>query len=524
MTGWLRTHRHTLVVLVVGLAGFLFRVPRLDLRPLHADEAVHAVKLGELLQTGTYIYNPHEYHGPTLYYFTIPLMRALGVHNLAQIGSQWTLLIIPVIFGSLLIIAPLLLKDALGWRACTIAALLTAISPAMTFYSRYYIQEMLLVLFAFLTIACAYRMFASAARARYIWCVLLAACAGLTLATKETSLLLFGTALAAAVLSARPRATLQLLRSRTAPILAAALLALAIFALLITNFFRNSHALADAAGSVINYVSRAITGDSSTHGSDAHRQPWYFYIQRLAWFREHPAFMWSEGIILVLGLIGVAFAPRNTPSPFVRFLAIYTAALTIIYSVIPYKTPWNALPFLHGWILLAGIGFIAFHDALPNRALRQALSGLFVIGIIQLGWQAYRTNFRFPADTRNPYVYAGTSTDLVNLAQQVEKAAAVSGEKHSLRVQVAAAKSDYWPLPWYLRHFPNTGYWSEVPELADAAVIISSPELEDQLAPKLHNHYIQSTYGLRSGVLLTLRVEETLWQQLIRASSPSPSN
>jgi len=57
---------------------------RLEMRPFHGDEAVQAVKAGELLDGGQYIYNPYEFHGPSLYYFTLPVLKLRGVHCFAD--------------------------------------------------------------------------------------------------------------------------------------------------------------------------------------------------------------------------------------------------------------------------------------------------------------------------------------------------------------------------------------------------------------------------------------------------------
>jgi predicted membrane-bound mannosyltransferase len=59
--------------LLVGAlaAGVLLRLPQLGMRPMHTDEAVHAIKFGALLETGTYRYDKNEYHGPTLNYLTL---------------------------------------------------------------------------------------------------------------------------------------------------------------------------------------------------------------------------------------------------------------------------------------------------------------------------------------------------------------------------------------------------------------------------------------------------------------------
>ena len=36
-------------------------------RTFHPDEANQALTTGRLLETGMYVYNPRDHHGPTLY-------------------------------------------------------------------------------------------------------------------------------------------------------------------------------------------------------------------------------------------------------------------------------------------------------------------------------------------------------------------------------------------------------------------------------------------------------------------------
>src|SRR5579859_5820655 len=57
-----------LPVALLALAAFGLRSWELSSRPMHADEANQAVKAGELVETGRYAFDPHEHHGPTLYY------------------------------------------------------------------------------------------------------------------------------------------------------------------------------------------------------------------------------------------------------------------------------------------------------------------------------------------------------------------------------------------------------------------------------------------------------------------------
>ena len=52
------------------------------MRPMHTDEAVHADKFRKaFLEHGGYKYDPHEYHGPTLNYFTLIPARLSSAHS-----------------------------------------------------------------------------------------------------------------------------------------------------------------------------------------------------------------------------------------------------------------------------------------------------------------------------------------------------------------------------------------------------------------------------------------------------------
>src|SRR5947207_14939070 len=175
--------RRSALVLLPALAGALaLRVPNLDTRPLHNDEAVNAVKVSELWRQGRYAYDPDEYHGPTLHYATLPFLWLSRARNANELADA-TLRLAPVAFGAGLILLLPLLADGLGRHAVGWAAIFTAISPAMVFYSRYFIHEMLLVFFTFMALAAAWRYW----RTRKLgWALLAGVGAGLMHATKET--------------------------------------------------------------------------------------------------------------------------------------------------------------------------------------------------------------------------------------------------------------------------------------------------------------------------------------------------
>src|SRR5262245_43741783 len=155
---------------------------------MHADEAIHADKLGSLLEGRGYAYDPAEYHGPTLYYLTLVPAWITGERRYVELDEA-VLRSVPAWAGTLLVLAHVLARPLLGPLGAWLAALFAAISPAMVYYSRYYIHEMLLVAASFgaLLCLCAYLRRPGAR-------VALAAggFAGLMLATKETAAIALG--------------------------------------------------------------------------------------------------------------------------------------------------------------------------------------------------------------------------------------------------------------------------------------------------------------------------------------------
>src|SRR5271156_6653465 len=94
------------LLLATGLA-LALRCPGLDERPMHNDEAVNAVKFGRLWEQGSYKYDPHAYHGPSLYYVTLAFERLTGAPGFSQI-SEIRLRLVTVVFGvGILLLLPL---------------------------------------------------------------------------------------------------------------------------------------------------------------------------------------------------------------------------------------------------------------------------------------------------------------------------------------------------------------------------------------------------------------------------------
>ncbi len=94
-----------------------------------------------------------------------------------------------------------------------------------------------------------------------------------------------------------------------------------------------------------------------------------------------------------------------------------------------------------------------------------------------------RRVFQFPVAEDNPYAYAHTGEDLLRLPARLEQ---LVKEKNLTQPLIAVVAADPWPLPWYLRKFPRTGFWQQPGRDPGAAdFFITSPEAAEILGDTL---------------------------------------
>ena len=503
---------------LVGLAlvaGVALRVVRLDVRPMHHDEANQALKFGALLERGEYSYDARDHHGPTLYYLTLPAAWLRGQTTLAAL-DEYTLRGVALAAGAATILLLPFLSVGLGRTAVVTSAWLLALSPAMVFYSRMYIQESL---FACFTLAFAIAVGRVATGGGLAWSAAAGLAAGLAAATKETSVLVLPVALAACGIAwwslrgaspAPPRPPLPLMPAVLGAAGAAAIVVIVFY----SSFFTALEGVFEPFRGARTYLDRGIT-------PSAHTQPWHYYLGLLA-YSSSGGLRWSEAIVLALAILGAVFAWSRSPARperafWTRYLACNALLATAIFSAIPYKTPWNLLPFYVGVIALAGTGFSRLLHVTRSRGIRAALVAALSIGCAQLAGQAWRASVTYASDPRNPYVYAQTLPDAVRMATRIRELAALDASGARMQVSVIASPYEQWPLPWYLRAMPNVGYWLAPgdPLALRAPVIVASMDHAAALDGVLGDRYVSEFYGLRPGVLLALYVERGLWDRFV---------
>ena len=444
------TYRLAAACAVVLAAGGL-RLAQLGARPMHADEAILADKFGTLLAGGGYPYDPHEFHGPVLAYLAwIPahITGRTAYHALTEAVVRAA----PAAAGILLALSPLLLAPAIGWTAAWCAAALTALSPALVYYSRDYIPEMPLALWTSLLLI-------ALIRPGRVATVAAGAAAGLMIATKETAILALASAAAAYAWTFRPR------RIDWAAVTKFAAAATATVSILLAPPWKWG-LLAQAAAA---YFERGA-------GGGFHPHPWYTYLQWLTGW----GYRFTEAPILLPAALGLAAVWKHK-APAARFLALYAVLLTAAYSAVSYKTPWCAVGPLYAMALLAGIGI----SAVPAGRRTVAIAAMAVAAIAS-GTQAWLAAVPRATDERNQWAYAQTGPGVFTIRDSVARFSRAAPEGTLVPIDIYT-RENLWPLPWYLREYPGVRWWRQVSVPGRAApIVLASPAMEEELARKLY--------------------------------------
>lgn len=509
------------------LLATVLRVYDLALVPLHHDEGVNGNFLVRLVRDGQYQYDPANYHGPTLYYFSafVPwvLQFLLGVSARETYGlSTVTIRLLPALFGLGTVWLVLLLRRYIGTIGALSGAFLLAISPGAVYLSRYYIHETLFVFFTLGIVVATLKFY----RERNGWYLLVAAgSAAMLFATKETAVISVAVLFIALVIT---RLYLRLVRkpapssprgkkrqSRSDDTFAAfleeiggplnlavwATLALLVFGTLnivfYSSFFTNYPKGVYDALKTFDFWTKT--------GKDAHVHPLLTYFKWLTW---------QEAGLLVLGAIGAGINVFRPKRPVALFCSLWAFGLIAAYSLIPYKTPWLALNFIVPLAIVAGSAIQAIYE-IDGRRLRLPLLILvapFILGIYQtldLNFVNYDND-----DTYYVYVYAHTKRETKALVDEVDKFARQTSQGG--RTGITIMSPDYWPLPWYLRNYSRVGYYGRLTQTTEP-IVIASENQRSEVEATLGDQYQlvpsgtgTGTFALRPGVDLLLYVRKSL--------------
>ncbi len=380
-----------------------------------------------------------------------------------------------VIAGVLLALSPLLFVRWLGWRRAGLAGLLVACAAPFVYYNGLFLHESLLLVFLAGFLASFWRVRESGSLGQSL---LVGAFAGLALSTKETAAPLLLLLVLVAWLGATPPLRRQLLCAGVA--LASAVL---VTTTLFSSFWQHPR---DAFG-----LFRAIGPQFARGTGTEHAYPWFQYAE---WYlAPSPLGLPWAGLLLTVGaLLGTLHFFRE---PLVRTLALWTAAQWVLFSVLSYKTPWLALAWLFPSALLTAC-------LLEGLLTRWRKAGAFIAAATMalLITESSSRCLRNSVEPGNVFAYSPTSRDIERLASDLAALTAATKQGSDALIQVVAR--DYWPLPWTLRRYPNTGYWSDVPTLEKDAILLLGPEFATEAAVGTRD---LKSYSIRPGTIIFVR-------------------
>jgi len=514
-----------IAAVVILLVAAVLRLYDLDLVPLHHDEGVNGNFLTRLVREGFYHYDPENYHGPTIYYFSafIPWILRFLFGEVAQDKyglNTITIRLVPALFGLATVWLVFLLRRQIGSFGTLAAATLIAISPGAVYLSRYFIHETLFVFFTLGLVIAALKYYDER---HPLYLILAAISAALLFATKETALISAGVLIIALIVTHAYRyirrydavdrrqtkqgkraseriQKLSLVDRFGGPWRLAlwGLIALVIFVglnvLFYSSFFKNYPQ--GVYDSLRTFQFWTKTGKSQ----HVHSLSTYVY-----WLVR------QESPVFFLGILGAAMLVWKPRNAFALFVALWGFGITAAYSLISYKTPWLGLNFI---IPLALTGGYAVQQIYEESSGQLGLAaGILAAAVAISGYQTIDLNF-FNYDNDDQYyvyVYAHTRREVLGMLQEIDRIAGRTQQGGQMGITIVAP--EYWPLPWYFRDYKRVGYNGRM-TTTNEPVIIAAENQGADVQTMFGDTYRQipsglnpaGSYALRPGVSFLLYV------------------
>ncbi len=524
----------------------ILRLYDLSLVPFHHDEGVNGNFLVRLVREGFYHYDPANYHGPTLYYFSavIPWILRFLFGESAQNNyglNTVSVRLVPALFGLGTIWLVLLMRRRMGKVGALCAAALIAVSPGAVYLSRYFIHETLFVFFTLGIVVAGLKYFEVG---NPVYLVLASVSAALLFATKETAVIsaaVLAIALATTHLygwlrnsffrenrrdrkqgrsesgrktSPHTRAPERLGGRRKLALLG--LIAIIIFVGVNVFFYSSPRSPFTSSPSFFTNYPKGVYDAVKTFefwtktGKEMHVHPIPTYVW---WLLQ------QEPPLIFFGTIGAALIVWRPRNGFALFSALWAFGLLAAYSLIRYKTPWLLLNFVVPLALISGYALQFLYD--------WGMGGIRLIIAIMLpavaisGYKTVDLNFfNFDNDAQSyVYVYAHTRREMLAMVDEIERVA--QRTKRGTKTGLTIVSSDYWPLPWYLRDYTGVGYHGRMTSSTEPVIVASESQGAEVQAnfgdsyQQVHSGFNSAgSYPLRPGVNLLLYVRRDALKQL----------
>ena len=200
-----------------------------------------------------------------------------------------------------------------------------------------------------------------------------------------------------------------------------------------------------------------------------HFKPFDYYIKLL----------WQYEPAIVILSIASLFCLRTA---FSRWCAWWAASTFLIYSFMPYKTPWLDINLILPMALLSGT-FAEY--CMPRlQGWKKYIPALIILSMLLYSLiTAWNLTYVHYADPENGLAYVATP-DSYNVMLQDIRDATLRFSGHSTPIALKVA--DYWPLPWSLRGY-NLQYGVGQ---TNAPIVVSDKSDYSDIVPQMRNSYL----------------------------------
>jgi len=223
------------------------------------------------------------------------------------------------------------------------------------------------------------------------------------------------------------------------------------------GFFHNRKGLSDFFMALMPWLKTGV-------GGSGHEKPFFYWLQLMGRYE------WAAILGLAGALVGVFSRSWK-----MRFFSALALSNWVIYSIIPYKTPWCIISIIWPFVVVAGL----WTDALVikyrtvNVPVYLFAASAVVVVIGHSVMTGYRLNFVNYSDPSEPYVYVQTKNDIRIIEDIFREKIQASPALQNMVLQINL--NDTWPLPWLFSRFPNAQFNENniAPVSTDADVIFT---------------------------------------------------
>tara|TARA_A100001037_G_scaffold287446_1_gene296911 strand:+ start:66 stop:2426 length:2361 start_codon:yes stop_codon:yes gene_type:complete len=248
---------------------------------------------------------------------------------------------------------------------------------------------------------------------------------------------------------------------------------------------------------------------------------------------------------LVIPVIVFAGSTMNDVVSAIRWREAWNnfGGLCLIGVPVSYLLIWKLLfndlasstnQFLTTWMIFASLGFLILGFQVFSQRIGKAQS-IAIIGLVSIlvlfgftfraGWIANYENGDVPEEI---LVYTQTSPDIHNLAKEIERTAALTGDRTAIKIAIDTRDAYQWPWQWYLRRYTDVSYSDHSSDKAvvgeDRLIVVVNEHNNAKLITKLpdgfsegrrlvHRWWFPERYrDLKPGEFFATLVDRNRWK------------